>query len=60
MASPHTSHTLYDVELIVVDPRFQRSTLRPHGRLADIAPTLLRMMHLPTPVEMTGQSLIVA
>jgi 2,3-bisphosphoglycerate-independent phosphoglycerate mutase len=32
--------------------------MRPLGRLADIAPTLLQLMGLPKPAEMTGESLI--
>jgi 2,3-bisphosphoglycerate-independent phosphoglycerate mutase len=57
--SPHTSHTTYDVELIVVGDRFKGAKLRFDGRLADVAPTALKMMGLPQPREMTGQSLIV-
>ncbi|HEX8325189.1 MAG TPA: 2,3-bisphosphoglycerate-independent phosphoglycerate mutase [Tepidisphaeraceae bacterium] len=56
---PHTAHTTYTVELVVVDDRFKGHKLRPEGRLADVAPTLLRMMGLTPPEEMTGQSLIV-
>ncbi len=55
---PHTAHTTYDVELIVIDERFKGCTLREGGRLADIAPTLLRMMDLPQPPEMTGRCLL--
>ena len=55
---PHTSHTLFDVECIVVDDRFKGAKLRPGGRLADIAPTLLRLMGLDPPPEMTGRSLL--
>jgi 2,3-bisphosphoglycerate-independent phosphoglycerate mutase len=55
---PHTAHTTYDVELIVADNRFKGKRLRNDGRLADVAPTLLRMMDLPAPAEMTGRSLI--
>jgi 2,3-bisphosphoglycerate-independent phosphoglycerate mutase len=33
-------------------------TLREDGVLADLAPTLLQMMNVPQPVEMTGKSLI--
>ncbi|NUN92624.1 MAG: 2,3-bisphosphoglycerate-independent phosphoglycerate mutase [Verrucomicrobiae bacterium] len=55
---PHTSHTLNDVEAIVVDNRFKGATLREGGRLADLAPTLLQMMGHPPPQEMTGQSLL--
>lgn len=56
--SPHTSHTLFDVPLIVVGERFRGLTLRVDGRLADIAPTLLAMLGLEQPTEMTGQSLL--
>ncbi|MCC7517807.1 MAG: 2,3-bisphosphoglycerate-independent phosphoglycerate mutase [Verrucomicrobiae bacterium] len=55
---PHTSHTLNDVEAIVVDDRFRGATLRPDGRLADLAPTLLQMMGQPQPQVMTGLSLL--
>src|SRR5438477_7011419 len=56
---PHTAHTTYDVELIVVDDRFKGAKLRQSGRLADVAPTMLQMMGIPKPAEMTGESLIV-
>ena len=55
---PHTSHTTYDVEIIVVDDRFVGQALRTGGRLADVAPTALAMMGLPQPKEMSGKSLI--
>jgi len=55
---PHTAHTTYDVDLIVVDDRFRSRRLRTGGRLADIAPTLLSMMGLDPPPEMEGCSLI--
>ena len=55
---PHTAHTTYDVELIVMDDRFRGKKLHEGGRLADIAPTALHMMELPKPPEMTGRSLI--
>jgi 2,3-bisphosphoglycerate-independent phosphoglycerate mutase len=55
---PHTAHTTYDVPLIVVDDRFKGVKLREGGRLADIAPTALKMMGLPHPPEMTGESLL--
>jgi 2,3-bisphosphoglycerate-independent phosphoglycerate mutase len=57
---PHTAHTTYDVELIVVDDRFKGSKLHEGGRLADVAPTALHMMGLPVPKEMAGRSLIPA
>jgi 2,3-bisphosphoglycerate-independent phosphoglycerate mutase len=55
---PHTAHTIYDVDLILVDDRFKGHTLRGDGRLADIAPTLLQMMGLEPPKEMEGKSLL--
>jgi 2,3-bisphosphoglycerate-independent phosphoglycerate mutase len=55
---PHTAHTTYDVELIVVDDRHKGHTLAQGGRLADVAPTALKLMGLPQPPEMTGKSLI--
>jgi 2,3-bisphosphoglycerate-independent phosphoglycerate mutase len=53
---PHTSHTTNPVPVILVGgpPGAQ---LR-DGRLADLAPTLLALMGLPQPAEMTGESLI--
>ncbi|MFQ5428709.1 MAG: 2,3-bisphosphoglycerate-independent phosphoglycerate mutase [Phycisphaerae bacterium] len=55
---PHTSHTTYDVDLIVADDRFKGASLRQGGRLADIAPTLLAMGGIERPAEMTGRSLL--
>jgi 2,3-bisphosphoglycerate-independent phosphoglycerate mutase len=55
---PHTAHTTYDVELIVVDDRYKGKKLLESGRLADVAPTALKIMGLPQPKEMTGKSLL--
>ena len=55
---PHTAHTTYDVECILVDDRLKGKKLIEGGRLADIAPTILEMMGLPKPGEMNGKSLI--
>jgi len=57
--APHTSHTTYDVELIVADDRFKGRKLREGGRLADVAPTALQLMGLAKPAEMIGESLII-
>jgi 2,3-bisphosphoglycerate-independent phosphoglycerate mutase len=54
---PHTAHTVNPVPLIMVDPERKDAKLR-RGILADIAPTLLQMMGLEKPVEMSGRSLI--
>jgi 2,3-bisphosphoglycerate-independent phosphoglycerate mutase len=56
--NPHTAHTIGDVPLVVFDERYKISKLRQDGRLADIGPTLLAMMGLSQPEEMTGRSLI--
>ncbi len=56
--NPHTAHTIGDVPLVIFDERYKNSKLREGGRLADIGPTLLDMMQLPQPEEMTGKSLI--
>ncbi len=57
-ACPHTAHTTYDIPLILIGQHFQGHTLTEGGRLADIAPTLLAMMGIESPPEMTGKSLI--
>lgn len=52
---PHTQHTLDRVPVIlegVSDVQLR------DGRLSDIAPTILQLMHLPQPKEMTGKTLI--
>jgi 2,3-bisphosphoglycerate-independent phosphoglycerate mutase len=55
---PHTAHTNNDVPLIVFDERYKNRKLRKGGILADVGPTLLEMMGLPQPEEMTGRSLL--
>jgi len=57
---PHTAHTVGDVPLIIFDEKYKGRKLRQGGRLADIGPTLLEMMELPQPEEMTGRSLLQA
>jgi 2,3-bisphosphoglycerate-independent phosphoglycerate mutase len=66
--APHTAHTTYDVELIVVDPGRTEaasgspdepsSALRSEGRLADVFPTVLELMGIEKPESMTGRSLL--
>ncbi|TWI83429.1 phosphoglycerate mutase [Lacibacter cauensis] len=54
--TPNTAHTLNLVPLFVID-RSWKGTVKP-GKLGDIAPTILTMMGLPVPAEMTGDVLI--
>jgi 2,3-bisphosphoglycerate-independent phosphoglycerate mutase len=56
---PHTAHTLNPVPVILVGGP-ERGGLREGGRLADLAPTLLALMGVEQPPEMSGRSLIVA
>lgn len=53
---PHTAHTLNPVPVVVTGGP-AGATLR-SGRLADLAPTVLALMGLPQPAEMTGMSLL--
>jgi 2,3-bisphosphoglycerate-independent phosphoglycerate mutase len=52
---PHTYHTTNPVPFIVVDE--EKRPLRSGGSLQDIAPTILGMMHVAQPEEMTGRDL---
>ena len=56
---PHTAHTLFPVPVAIVGGPVG-AELRKDGILADLAPTLLALMQLPQPAEMTGRSLIIA
>ncbi len=56
---PHTSHTTNPVPVILVGGPAD-AVLRDGGRLADLSPTLLALMELPQPPEMTGRSLLLA
>ena len=56
--APHTAHTTNPVPFILYNYD-SNYTLREGGRLCDIAPTLLEIMGLPQPEEMTGKSLLV-
>ena len=53
--SPNTAHSLNPVPLIVTVPRL---SLRSGGVLADVAPTVLQLLGIEQPGEMTGRSLI--
>ena len=54
---PHTAHTLWPVPLVYVSSRNSNAKLS-SGVLADIAPTLLHLMNLEQPKEMTGHNLV--
>ena len=57
--SPHTAHTTAKVPLVLID--YSGSSLRlrsDEGKLADIAPTLLQIIGVDAPKEMTGESLL--
>jgi len=56
--APHTSHTLYQVPMMVIGEAFKGRTLQEDGRLADIMPTAFDMVGLETPKAMTGNSLL--
>ena len=55
---PHTAHTMSPVPVIVFNAPGV-AAVRAGGRLADLAPSLLELMGLPVPPEMTGESLLV-
>lgn len=54
---PHTYHTVGPVSLFVIDGA-RYYDLRSWGRLADVAPTVLDLLDVEQPLEMTGRSLI--
>jgi 2,3-bisphosphoglycerate-independent phosphoglycerate mutase len=56
---PHTAHTLNLVPVILAVLPLAGKTIPIHdGKLADIAPTVLKLMGLPQPAEMTGKALL--
>ncbi len=57
-SAPHTAHTNNVVPVILIDDRYKNVTLRKGGSLQDAAPTILDMMGIEQPAEMTGTSLI--
>jgi len=54
---PHTAHTTNPVPLILADPQGRGMTLRSDRALEDIAPTILMMLGIPAPAEMTGEDI---
>jgi 2,3-bisphosphoglycerate-independent phosphoglycerate mutase len=55
---PQTFHTTNPVPFFFVVPQWPGVTLRSGGILADITPTILQLLHIPQPAEMSGRSLI--
>lgn len=56
---PHTAHTTNPVPFILVGDEYRQRRLREGGALEDIAPTMLEILGIPRPPEMTGRSLLV-
>lgn len=57
---PFTAHTTDPVPLILADDHLKGTSLRKDGSLQDISPTILDILGLPKPQEMTGESLLVS
>jgi len=55
---PHTAHTSNRVPLLLVDAAHRSLRQDESGRLADLAPTILELLGLPQPAEMSGKSLL--
>ncbi len=55
---PHTAHTTNPVPFILVTEAAKKLGVRSDGSLRDISPTILEMLHLPQPKDMTGASLV--
>ena len=55
---PHTAHTTNLVPIILMSEPVT-GKVRDGGRLADLAPTVLDLLNLPKPAEMTGESLLI-
>ena len=56
--APFTAHTTLPVPCMLIDNTRKDVALRKGGRLCDLAPTLLELLGLPIPSEMTGKSLL--
>ncbi len=54
--TPNTSHSLNPVPCLLISKKYKKIK---NGILADIAPTILKLMNLPQPSEMTGKSLLI-
>jgi len=56
--APHTAHTTNDVDFVFVRSDVGGVRLRPLGILSDIAVTMLQLLNIPVPPEMTAKSLL--
>jgi 2,3-bisphosphoglycerate-independent phosphoglycerate mutase len=56
LQSPHTAHTSNPVPFVLIDDQLQ-APLRANGALCDVAPTMLGLLGMPQPKEMTGRDL---
>ena len=54
----HTAHTTEPVDFVVVDPQGLERHISGPGKLADVAPTVLDLMGIDAPAQMTGASLL--
>ncbi len=54
---PFTPHSTNPVPAIIIDPAAPKKELRADGKLCDLCPTLLKLMGMSQPAEMTGSSL---
>jgi 2,3-bisphosphoglycerate-independent phosphoglycerate mutase len=55
---PHTAHTLNPVPVIYVNDADREARILEGGRLCDLAPTMLELLKIPAPAEMTGHTLL--
>ncbi len=55
---PHTAHTTNPVPFLYVTDQGNYASLRPAGSLRDISPTILSLLHLEKPIDMTGEDLV--
>jgi len=54
---PHTAHTTNPVPFVLVGEGTARGRLRPGGSLRDVGPTILHLLGIEPPAEMTGRDL---
>ncbi len=56
--NPLTAHTTNPVPFYFVVPQWPNARLRGDGILADVAPTMLQLLQIPQPADMTGRTLV--